>query len=218
MQSFKHYMSLDRVAFLAALQGMYWLTTTKFASLLDMMQGLGLSYLSHLNKGGNANYTSEKITWEMVKVLSDVPRHHILHTLHSSPYFSILVDEMTDVAEAKQLIIFGCYLTDCNEVKTSILGIRDILIGTADTITQAIKVFLTDMDVDIRKMARFGSDGASVMVGQINGVAAQLRAANSKLVSVHCIAHRLALAGAQAATGIPYLLKFKDLLGQLYRF
>ncbi|MGH0115696.1 UNVERIFIED_CONTAM: hypothetical protein FKN15_038019 [Acipenser sinensis] len=170
MQSFKHYMRLDRVASLAALQGMYWLTATKFASLLDMMQGLGLSYLSHLNKGGNSNYASEKITWDMVKVLSDVPHHHILHTLHSSPFFSILVDEMTDVAVAKQLIIFGCYLTDCNEVKTSVLGICDILNGTADTITQAIKVFLTDMDVDIRKMARFGSDGASVMVGQINGV------------------------------------------------
>lgn len=55
-QSFKKQVNLERMAFLAALRGMYWLTknqvahTTKFASLLGMMQGLGLSYLTHLNK------------------------------------------------------------------------------------------------------------------------------------------------------------------------
>ncbi|KAI8482495.1 hypothetical protein Bbelb_397310 [Branchiostoma belcheri] len=49
-------------------------------------------------------------------------------------------------------------------------------------------------------------------------IAKQLRTGDPKLVNVHCIAHRLTLAAGQAATVIPYLLKFKDLMGQLYRF
>lgn len=55
-QALKTKVNLERMAFLAALRAMYWLTknevahTTKFAGLLAMMQGLGVSYLSHLNK------------------------------------------------------------------------------------------------------------------------------------------------------------------------
>lgn len=51
----KH-VNVEKMAFLAALRGMYWLAkseiphTTKFESLLGMMQGLGVSYLSHLYK------------------------------------------------------------------------------------------------------------------------------------------------------------------------
>ena len=49
-------------------------------------------------------------------------------------------------------------------------------------------------------------------------MATRLRDKNKQLVNIHCIAHRLALAAAQSAEGIPYLLKFKSILGQLFRF
>ncbi|KAE8293775.1 hypothetical protein D5F01_LYC06711 [Larimichthys crocea] len=223
-QAMKKQVNLERSAFLAALRAMYWLTTneiphtTNFSSLLDMMRGLGLSYLSHLNKAGNAHYTSEEIMQEMVQVLSDEPRQHIFNSMRKSRYFSLLIDETTDIAVAKQLIIYGRYLTETHEVRTSFLAIQDIADGQAITIVAAIKAFLSSADLDINKMAGFGSDGAAVMVGRRNGVAAKLRGDNQKLVNIHCIAHRLALASAQAADGITYLMKFKDLIGQLYRF
>ncbi|XP_078581210.1 zinc finger protein 862-like [Branchiostoma floridae x Branchiostoma japonicum] len=223
-QALKRQVSLERSAFLGALRAMYWLTkneiahSTNFPSLLDMMKGLGLTYLAHLNKAGNASYTSDEIMSEMVKVLSDVPRKEILNCIRNSPYFSLMIDETTDVAVTKQLIIYARYLTEKHKVKTSFLGIVAIDDGKADTIVAAIQAFLTSVDLDINRMAGFGSDGAAVMVGRRNGVAAQLRAANGKLVNVHCIAHRLALSAAQGADGIPYLQKWKDLLGQLYRF
>ena len=49
-------------------------------------------------------------------------------------------------------------------------------------------------------------------------VTAMLRETNEQLVNIHCIAHRLALAAAQSAEGISYLLKLKSILGQLFRF
>lgn len=39
----------------------------------------------------------------------------------------------------------------------------------------------------------FGSDGASVYVGRLNGVVAKLRAEIPWLLGVHCVAHRLEL-------------------------
>ena len=56
----------------------------------------------------------------------------------------------------------------------------------------------------------FGSDGASVMTGCPGGVAVHLRGQNHEMVSIHCGAHRLALASSQAAHAIPYLKKFDN--------
>ena len=47
-------------------------------------------------------------------------------------------------------------------------------------------------------MKAFGSDGASVMVGEHGGVAALLARKIKGLVSIHCVAHRAALAAAQS--------------------
>ena len=38
------------------------------------------------------------------------------------------------------------------------------------------------------------------------------------MISVHCVAHRLALAAAHAADGIPYLQRFKSILQTLFYF
>ncbi|XP_077870232.1 zinc finger protein 862-like, partial [Saccoglossus kowalevskii] len=67
-------------------------------------------------------------------------------------------------------------------------------------------------------MAALGSDGASVMVGRRTGVATRLRERNPMLVNIHCVAHRLALAAAQAMNGIKYLKRFSSILQQLYYF
>ena len=64
----------------------------------------------------------------------------------------------------------------------------------------------------------FGSDGAAVMMGQRGGVAAQLKKEIPWIVTNHCVAHRLALATSQAADQVPYIKRFKLILGQLYRF
>lgn len=71
--------------------------------------------------------------------------------------------------------------------------------------------------LDITWLRGFGSDGAPVMTGRINGVAAQLRRHSPRMISVHCVAYRLSLA-AHAADGIPYLEQFKSLLQTLFFF
>lgn len=48
--------------------------------------------------------------FEMVQVLANVPRNRVLGHLRESPFFSLLIDETTDVAVTKQLIFFARYL------------------------------------------------------------------------------------------------------------
>ena len=55
---------------------------------------------------------------------------------------------------------------------------------------------------------RFGSDGASVMTGVRSGISTRLKADNPYIVNIHCVAHRLALAAAQASDKVRYLKFF----------
>ena len=57
------------------------------------------------------------------------------------------------------------------------------------------------------------------MTGRHNGVAARLKRLQPILTSVHCNAHRLALAAAQSGDSVPYIANtFKPTLRQLLYF
>ena len=83
----------------------------------------------------------------------------------------------------------------------SFLCITDI---PAETIEGAIK-FLSEKDLHILRLCAFGSDGASVMTGRLSGVAVRLTRHSPRMIAVHCVNHRLALAAAHASDSIPYL-------------
>ena len=60
-------------------------------------------------QGDNANYCSERTMQEMIDALATVPRQKIMQDMQESPFFSLLIDESTDVAVMNQLIIYGQY-------------------------------------------------------------------------------------------------------------
>ena len=100
----------------------------------------------------------------------------------------------------------------------SISLIKDLADGTATSIEKATLDLLHTAIFDIGDVSSFGSDGASVMTGRKNGVAGRLQRLNCNLISIHCIAHRLALATSQASESIPYLRRFKAILSSLFYF
>ena len=56
------------------------------------------------------------------------------------------------------------------------------------------------------------------MVGRVSGVAAWLKHHNPQILSIHCINHRLALGTSQAAVEVPYLVKFQEILVNIFKF
>jgi len=55
-------------------------------------------------------------------------------------------------------------------------------------------------------------------LGHINGVATQLKKENPFMTSVHCIAHRLHLAGQDAAREVSYFKEYENICKQLYGY
>ena len=76
-------------------------------------------------------------------------------------------------------------------------------------------------DIDnesITKCCSLASDGASVMVGKTSGVSARLKRINPRIVNVHCICHRLALACGDANNEVKYILEIESILLQLWKY
>ena len=126
-----------------------------------------------------------------------------------------MADETTDIAVTKELILYARYIAPSATpqccVCSSFLRVSELSDGKADNITTSILELLTSLDLSINKVTGFGSDGASVMVGQRAGVATLLKE-NPQIVAIHCVAHRLALVVVQAGDAVPYIKKFKILL------
>lgn len=68
------------------------------------------------------------------------------------------------------------------------MDLRLVSDGTAASCFKALTECLEELGLHIKRMAGFGSDGASTMVGRLNGVAAQLKAQNPNVQFTHCIA------------------------------
>ena len=67
------------------------------------------------------------------------------------------------------------------------------------------------------KAVALGSDGASVMVGDVGGVYALLKRDIPHLIKVHCIAHRLELAFSDTVKAVPQLEEAKDMLQGIWK-
>ena len=66
--------------------------------------------------------------------------------------------------------------------------------ATAQAIYDLLKEELLSSQLDIKDVMGLATDGASVMVGSIEGVASKLKRDNPCTIAIHCVCHRRALA------------------------
>ena len=131
--------------------------------------------MQDLRQGGNAQYTSERFKQEIVQALAECVPKPIFGKLRDSPFFSLCIDETTDVSITKQLIVYGRYIVD-GAVQTSFLRALELPNGQARTITDAVCSLCADLEVDLKhRLCGLGSDGASVMLGVRGGVSTLLK-------------------------------------------
>ena len=223
VQAFEHVLALKKKAVEGGMKILYWLCKnevahfSKFESLKQLCIDLGCTYLKELNVAGNANYSSHRIISEWLDVMSQQIGDDVLERVRGSPAIGLMVDESTDISTTKELSLYARALFN-GEVKVYFLKLVKIPNGTADEIENAIVTYLQEAKVGISKISSFGSDGAAVMTGGVNGVSTRLKRLNPHMISIHCINHHLALGVSQAAKSVSYLNKFAEILVSIYKF
>ena len=218
--------TVQRMALISALKCLYWLAKqeiahhTKFSSLLELGKSIGCPYLGELEVAKNANYTSHMMIDEFLDVISGCIESNILRSVSESSVVGILCDESTDAANLKQMVIFVKILVpgSTRVTTTHFLKVVSLQDGKANTIEQSLLKVCQTCNIPLTKIFSFGSDGAAVMVGRLAGVATKLKGHNPEMISIHCGAHKLALASSQAANKVPYLKKFDSHLVALFYF
>ena len=199
----------------------YWLakeeiSNQKLIPLLKLLENLGVSELKYFQ------HRSRPSVREMFITLGESIQEFILERIRRAKSFGILADEAADVAVLQQLIIFLKYVNpDTGVAKTEFLAtkcIDDPRGANAEVITDHILDTLKECDLEVRNLKSFVSDGASVMTGEHNGVAARLKSVNKVLLNFHCICHRLALACADTGDSIKYIVEVESLLKKTWKF
>ncbi|MCO5554722.1 hypothetical protein L7F22_008256 [Adiantum nelumboides] len=142
-------------------------------------------------------YKNDKACAMFVQYISEAILKSQVSRIKMSPFFSLMLDDSTDIGNKQNLIVYVSYLEQCEPV-TKFLGLIELENGTSACMYETCMDFLSKYGLDISKMICFGSDGASSMVGCRNGLSTRLKRENPFMTNIHYIAHRTSLCLADA--------------------
>ena len=164
-----------------------------------------------------ASWRSKNYAFEFLEVINSVIETEVMAEIASSTFHTLTVDESTDISVNKFLILYFKYRpASSSEYKTTFGGLLQLKSCDAATIVAAIKEFYKIHKLDLMKMVMFTSDGASVMLGKRNGVAAQLKLEIPHLVEQHCVAHSEDLGISDAWKDIKLMRDIETLIRTVY--
>jgi YesN/AraC family two-component response regulator len=138
----------------------------KLSSLLKVVEKMGHPYITHFK------YTAAGTERDMMMNVGEVVSGKTVEQVLKSQTYGILFDEVTDISVKQQMVCFIQYIDKTGHANVDFLDIANVLeFGTS---SDAETLFKT-LGLDIANCSSFVSDGASVMVGKENGVAAKMK-------------------------------------------
>ena len=167
----------------------------------------------------NAKYTSPDIVGEFVTVMAENTEEAMLEEVRNSPVFAGLIDEGTAPKAVKKMLgMCVKYIGPNGLPEVKYMKNMELMNGTAETTESKITEHFNTKAISITKMAALGSDGASVMLGNKDGVAAKLQKKSKCLIAIHCCNHRLALAARDSFKETEQMVAVEELMDNLYNF
>ena len=157
----------------------------------------------------NLKLNRRKCTTLLVNLVSPCLFDELIKDIGQS-FYSLIVDESTDVSQSKMLAICIQYFSMRNqEIVTTFLKI--VLLNefaTSDAIGDAICKVLRDSGLTLDRLISFGVDGCSTMVGVHHSLATYFRELILHIVIFKCVCHSLQLAASKVADTLPAHLDF----------
>lgn len=195
-----------------------FIANRKLIPLISFMEKvLGMSQLKHFS------HRSQGSVREIYLALGETVKENLLKKARNAKSFGMLVDEVTDISVSSQLVSFLQFWDEeSSSMTTMFLSSQNVLDDfsscNSEAITELVKKELSASGLDIAKLMGLATDGANVMVGKSNGVAAKLRQSNDKLLNMHCVCHRLALACTDSCQELKFIKEVENVLRQLWYY
>ena len=201
----------------------YWLAkegiaNKKAAGLLTLLEKLGVNDLKYFD------HRSPASVQEMFSTVGCAVKENVVTRAKTAGCFGLLMDDVSDISVMEQMITFiQFYDKDSSEVTVEFLSVDNLLekhdSANAVAMFQTIQSNLQACTLSTDKLIRLATDGASVMVGRKNGLAAKLKDINPCLISVHCVCHKLALACTDAKDdgNLKFIKELETIVTQLWK-
>ena len=189
----------------------------KFKNFIAFLHDCGVADTLALHRDASASHDSPVIFNELLACLSEVAQKELTADIRSSPFIELGLDE-SQIARWKSI---WCSLSGTSRwgaCCTAYLQCMKIADGKAVTVVDAMKEVAATYKFNMRKVVGLGTDGASVMASDLNGVNGLLTNDNPHLVFIHCVCHRLNLAVSQACAGIADMAALQSVLAAMYSF
>ena len=137
-------------------------------------------------------YTSHEIQNELLSIMSLQIIHEI--TSQISPYFTVMIDQATDLANIEQVVLVIRSVNDNLTVTEDLIGLYKTESIESSSLVSIIKDDLLRMNLKLKYCRAQCYDGGNNMTGVRNGVAKQLTDEEPRAIFTHCYGHALNLA------------------------
>ena len=114
-----------------------------------------------------------------------------------------MADESADVSNEEQVVICIRWIDDNLIVHEDFVSLKHVAKCTSEMIVNVIKETINQMTLKVSNLRGQCYDGAVVMAGHKNGVAAKIKEENPKCLYTHCYGHDLNLCVKDASTEVP---------------
>ncbi|CAG8724249.1 9180_t:CDS:2, partial [Gigaspora rosea] len=151
---------------------------------------------------GYGTYLNHVAARKFAMAIVHVIEEKLINEIKLAKNWSIMIDESNSINE-KHLVIATQYML----LNVPVIRYMDVMIledCRTEYIFEKLKNFIFNKDLNIENIAHFGSDGSKT------GVSTRFNNSNPFMTSVHCIAHRLNLAGQDAAKEVPYFKEYES--------
>ncbi|XP_050058793.1 52 kDa repressor of the inhibitor of the protein kinase-like [Aphis gossypii] len=178
------------------------INTFNFRALLRFRVDSGDTILEeHLKNGPkNSLYTSPGIQNGIISICGDIIKSKIIQRVNAAECFSVLADETTEGRIEQMSICLRYYDRGDKKIREDFLEFTPAVDLTGKGLTTLIMSSLQNNGINCQFLVGQGYDGASEMSGYLHGAQEYIKKEFPTALYVHCSAHSLNLALANASS------------------
>ncbi|CAF4657931.1 unnamed protein product [Rotaria socialis] len=161
-------------------------------------------------------FTDYKIQNELIDLMSKQVLNRILREIQQAKYFSIMIDETTDISKLEQVSLVVRYTDDQFKVHERFMGFARTTEMTGEALFNLLLEWLKKLNLDVKNIVAQLYDGASAMRGEYKGVPARLKQIAPCGIYIHCNGHILNLCLVDVSTRVSSIRNNFGIVSSLY--
>lgn len=168
---------------------------SNFMALIKFRSETDIALRDHLaHAPRNATYISHRVQNELTTICGKEIQNRILDDCRSAKYFSIVMDETTDISVKEQVSLVLVFVSQDGVRHEEFVSFDETQSTTGEALYNHICDKLGEFHLDKNNVVGLGFDGAANMSGKVKGVQARFSIDVPSAQYVHCRAHNLNLA------------------------